>query len=483
MGRRSVSITSEGRALVKKKLRLKGWTRATLAEVAGEKLVEIKRKKHKEKGAELATAPDFEEEPNTLSEATIKRFFNRSENQNFRFYRDTIEAICQAVGLEPKDIVDIEEWNRSKTLDSSGEKKEDYYIERFLREGIDSSTKKLTIEAKFYRELLKPGALIRIKAPQFMGKASLVRRVLAQVGRRENCRKIRIEIEKQKLTDLEGFLKWLCVSVGRKLGLDNKIDEFWEADYTLKENITCYFQDYLFSNTSDIIDAVILILEKFEYVLEYPQIFDEFCSLLRGWSQLHFTGENETIQQIWGKLRLVVVYATEVYGMQNINHSPLNVGTEMELLEFTNEQVWKLAEKYQLGWEATEIKQLMNLVGGHPYLVHRAIREIADCGITLDLILEEAHTEKGIYSDHLRRLLTDLQRSPDLYSKFKKIVISDDQQLVNSIQVFRLKALGLIQVSPSPRGDLVTPRCRLYKKYFQNQFAIESNSDHQSLEV
>ena len=391
-------------------------------------------------------------------------------------------AIAQAVGLEPTDIAEPNEWLPDRegkpVLPVLPDK--DYYIERFLRGSIDSSAKKLTIEEKCRGELLKPGALIRIKAPQFMGKTSLVNRVLSKGNKPGNCRKIRIEIEKQKLTDLEDFLRWLCVAVSKKLGLENKLDQFWDVDYTLKENTTSYFQDYLFNQTPDFKDSIILILEKFEYVLENPQIFDEFCSLLRGWSQLHITGENNVIQQIWKKLRLVVVYSTEVYGTQNINHSPLNVGTEIELLEFTQKQVLELAKKYQLSLKENEVEQLMGLVGGHPFLVHRAIREIANCGAPLDQILEEAHTQSGIYGNHLLKLLTDLQCSTDLYSKFREIVASDNQQLVNSIQVFRLKALGLIQVSPSPKGDLVTPRCRLYKKFFQNQFAIESDTNYES---
>lgn len=38
------------------------------------------------------------------------------------------------------------------------------------------------IEAQVYREVLKPGSLIRIRAPQHMGKTSLLRRILESLG-------------------------------------------------------------------------------------------------------------------------------------------------------------------------------------------------------------------------------------------------------------------------------------------------------------
>jgi hypothetical protein len=72
----------------------------------------------------------------------------------------------------------------------------------------------------------------------------------------------------------------------------------------------------------------------------------------------------------------VVVHSTEVYVPLDINQSPFNVGTNIELPEFTSAQVQDLAGRYGLGWSTHQVEQLMALVGGHPYLVRKAMYHI-----------------------------------------------------------------------------------------------------------
>jgi hypothetical protein len=98
------------------------------------------------------------------------------------------------------------------------------------------------------------------------------------------------------------------------------------------------------------------------------------------------------------------------------------VGLPIELEGFGQEQVAELAKKYQLNELATnEIKQLIDLVGGHPALIHLAIYHISQERITIEDLIKSATTSTGIYSSHLQMHWVTLQKQPELADVFQQI--------------------------------------------------------------
>ena len=80
-----------------------------------------------------------------------------------------------------------------------------------------------SIEARCYETVLKPGSLIRIKAPKEMGKSSLTTRILAY-AEQYNYQTVMINLQladSKILVDLDLFLKWFCISISKKLKLAN----------------------------------------------------------------------------------------------------------------------------------------------------------------------------------------------------------------------------------------------------------------------
>ncbi|MEO1373704.1 MAG: AAA-like domain-containing protein [Cyanobacteria bacterium J06635_10] len=185
----------------------------------------------------------------------------------------------------------------------------------------------------------------------------------------------------------------------------------------------------------------------------------DFFGLLRAWHELAKTTD------IWKHLRLVVVHSTEVYIPMNMNQSPFNVGLPIELSEFSYEQILDLAKRHGLNWNSSQINQLIDMVGGHPYLVRVALYRIASNDITFDDFLNTAHTESSLYCDHLRRHLWNLEQHQDLATAMNKVVSNTKAVKLNSIQCFKLLSMGLVQV----QGNDVTPRCNLYRRYFSDR--------------
>lgn len=314
------------------------------------------------------------------------------------------------------------------------------------------------IEERCYEMILQPGALIRIKASRQMGKTSLMARILNHAAN-QGYRTVHLSFHlanKSVFASLDKFLQWFCANVGQELQLPNQLVDYW--DEFLGSNVNCkaYFEEYLLKE----IDAPLaLCLDEVDRVFQHPDIADDFFGLLRAWH------EEAKRRDIWKKLRLVVVHSTEVYIPMNINQSPFNVGLPIELPEFTPEMVKNLALRYGINWSDPQVTALMNMVGGHPFLVRLALYHIARKDVTLEELLRTAPTEAGLYTDHLRRNLWNLEQHPKLATAMKEVVSTSTPVRLPSEQAFKLHSMGLIKF----KGNDVVERCDLYRQYFRNR--------------
>lgn len=335
-------------------------------------------------------------------------------------------------------------------------------------------------ETQCYKEILQPGTLIRIKAPRQMGKTSLMARILYQ-AKAKGYRTVPLSFQHADaavFTNLNELLRWFCNKITRKLRLQHQIDDYWTDTYGSKDNCTAYFEDCLLPDSDS---PLVLGLDEVDRVFQYPKIADDFFGLLRAWYEE--AGYGDTDSELWAKLRLVVVHSTEVYIPLNVNQSPFNVGLPIELSEFSPQQVAKLARRHGLNWEMNLVERLMEIVGGHPYLIRVALYHIAEkmthfyvdsSGVSgsqrnleesLDRLLAMAPTEAGIYGDHLRRHLWNLQEHPELGVAFSKVVTANAPVELESVLAFKLHSLGLVQL----RGNEVTVRFELYRQYFSDR--------------
>jgi len=314
------------------------------------------------------------------------------------------------------------------------------------------------IESRCYETIVKPGALIRIKAPRQMGKTSLMARTIYHASK-QGCKSVALSFQladEVVFADLDQFLQWFCASITSELELPDRLSDFWQARIGSKMSSTNYFERYLLR---ELTEPLVLGLDEVDLVFQHPKIASDFFGLLRAWHEKGKSSDN------WKKLRLVVVHSTEVYIPLNMHQSPFNVGLPVELPEFTAEQVLDLAHRHGLPWENNEVEQLQAMVGGHPYLVREALYHITHQDITLPQLLQTASTEAGLYGDHLRRHWWNLEQHPKLAEALKRVVTSDNPIRLEPAQAFQLDSMGLVSLY----GNDVTPRCDLYRQYFRDR--------------
>ena len=311
-------------------------------------------------------------------------------------------------------------------------------------------------ESICYETITRPGSLIRIKGAKWMGKTSLVNRILQQ-ARSQECKTIYLDcgsIERSIIQDLDRLLSWLCVMASRQLELDNKVKEYWDTDILgSNDNCTVYFEEYILAQTKG---EIVFALDNVDKLFTYTEVVEDFFGMLRSWH------EKGKVYPGWARLKLVLAHSTEVYVRLNIDRSPFNTGVPILLEEFTFAQVESLAFSYQLEWKKAQIAQLMDLIGGHPYLVRLAMYQIKSTRVTVKQFVREALSETGIYSSLLLRLLSIIKQSPELIMAFTKVVNASVPIELNPLHIYQLHSIGLVR----QQDNLVFPRCKLYQFYF-----------------
>lgn len=315
------------------------------------------------------------------------------------------------------------------------------------------------IESYCYSQIMKSGALIRIKGPRQIGKSSLMVRI-ANYASKRGYQTVFLDFQSfdnECFANISNFLKRFCLSLTEKLGLPNKLYDYWD-DALFGSKISCdsYMEDYLLLQQEK---PLILALDEVDLVFQHPEVATEFLQLLRSWH------EKSKLQTTWQKLRLVIAHSQEVYLPLKINQSPFNVGFSVELTEFNAEQVMDLVRRHRLNLSVGQVELLMKMCEGYPYLIRLALYEIAQGRTTLEKFLQLAPTEEGSYTEHLRRHLLNLEQHSELLTAMKVLVNSEQPVNISSSEAFKLKGMGLVKF----RGNQVMPSCDLYRLYFQEK--------------
>lgn len=318
------------------------------------------------------------------------------------------------------------------------------------------------IEVDCCEDILRPGALIRVKAPRQMGKSSLMSRIL-DAARQKDCQTAELSFQTADsvfLKDLDLFLKWFCANITNAVRLPDKIDSYWQGSFLgAKTKCTNYFFQYLLNELKT---PLVLGLDEVDEVFKHPEVAGEFFGLLRAW---HEAAKNDGT---WQKLRLVITHSKEVYIPLNINQSPFNVGVAIELPMLNFNQVKDLALVHDLNWSDAQIEELMLLLGGHPFLVRTAFYQIAKSRMTFERLKQIAPTEEGPFVDHLGRHRLNLEEDPALLAAAKKVFENPDSAEVGATEAFKLRSMGIVKVIENE----VKPLCDLYYQYFHKRLGV-----------
>ncbi|MEM9120233.1 MAG: AAA-like domain-containing protein [Cyanobacteria bacterium P01_F01_bin.56] len=316
------------------------------------------------------------------------------------------------------------------------------------------------IETRTFAEVVKPGSLIRLKGPRQMGKTSLLRRILHE-AKSHGIRVVPLSlhrVDQATLQDLDRFLRWFCANVSHQLGIPPRLDDFWNADIGSKVSCTLYLEEYLLKQLEQ---PLAIALDEVNELFQFSQISAEFLPLLRSWYE-----DAKEIEE-WRKVRWILSHATDIYVPLQIKQSPFNVGLSIPLPEFTIPQIQDLVERHGLqdllGNDGiNRLMPLLEVISCRPGLVRLALYHLSQEHTDVAELLANAHTQSGIYSDHLRHLLAAIHPYQDLQSALLTVIAAEEPVELPPIMAYRLESIGLIKLE----GNLATVSCGLYSKFF-----------------
>ncbi|MBE9159342.1 AAA-like domain-containing protein [Nodosilinea sp. LEGE 06152] len=312
------------------------------------------------------------------------------------------------------------------------------------------------VESSGTQEILTAGAMVRLRAPRQFGKTSLINLLLGHAqdyGLRLVVVSLR-SIDRRCLGDLDQTLRWFCAVVARALGLPNQLDQRWDGLFGGIYSCTDYFETYLLPASDQ---PLLLVIDDLDELFTYGDVATDVLGMLRAWYE---QGRYGTEQNLWLQLRLVIAHSTEAWMPLNIHQSPFNVGFSVELPPFNLDQVQELALRYGLASDEGDLLQLLDLVGGHPYLTQLSLFHLAQQ--PLAAVVEQAIAYDGIYSSHLRHQLEMLEAEAELSEAMVQVATSSAGVKLPPQVAFRLQGLGLVRF----RQQLSVASCELYRQYF-----------------
>jgi hypothetical protein len=138
------------------------------------------------------------------------------------------------------------------------------------------------------------------------------------------------------------------------------------------------------------------------------------------------------------------------------------VGAQLRLDGFNPDQLSTLNGKYGKRLKTPdEIQSLLDLVGGHPFLIRQALYALFSNQWSISQLEVKATSDTGPFGDHLRRFLWSLQDNQEL--KASVIQILRNGQCDDEKHFQRLSAAGLAR---GETRNAARMRCRLYHDYF-----------------
>lgn len=307
----------------------------------------------------------------------------------------------------------------------------------------------------------KQGATVTLKGARQMGKSSMLMRGMAaalEAGKRVAYLSFQ-EFDTPTLSNADLFFQRFCSSLSDQLELPNQVEAYWQKPMGSSQRCGLYMSGHILRG----LDApLVLGLDEVETLFELP-FGTDFFGMLRSW---HNNRALPTTP-VWKKLGIVLVTSTEPFlFIKNLTQSPFNVGQTVELGDFTPQQVAELNRRHGSPLGPGQEQELFALLGGHPYLVRKALYLLASGSSRVADLFTQAAEDRGPFGDHLRHLLFRLSSQPQLKAGLREVL---QRNVCPDEGVFiRLRSAGLVR----QEAATVLPRCELYRLYFRERLHV-----------
>lgn len=313
-------------------------------------------------------------------------------------------------------------------------------------------------DVRLKRQLERSETITTIRGARQTGKTSLLVRAVENVKER-GALVIYLDFQQafdqSQLSNINQFLKDLAYALAGPMQVSySTVDSVWEAPLGAKDKMTRFVENAILQGGQE---SVVLVMDEADVLLQ-TSFYGEFFGLLRAWHN------RRAFERLWKNLSIVIAISTHPSLLiDDIHQSPFNVGLTIRLGDFSKEQVEDLNQKHGGALQSQEIASVMELLGGHPYLIRQALYTLVSEAMIWPELAAVADREDGPFGSHLRYHLNLLHNDEKLMEAMCKVVVG--QVCPESPVFLRLSTAGLVRRQD---GQYVC-RYGLYKKFFRSQ--------------
>ena len=305
------------------------------------------------------------------------------------------------------------------------------------------------------------GVTLTIIKPGQSGGSSLVSRLLEiarQAGKRAAYLNFQRLFSNQDFADAERFYYRFCVALTNLLKVGDRVEAHWKDHCNLGIGDRCsYYLQYVLQQLNG--QPLLLAMDEIDRLANAP-FKSDFFAMVRSWHN------DRAMEPDYERLDIVLITSLEQHQLIEIDEhyqSPFNVGEVERFEDFSEGEVSELVSRYGLRLGAEEIKKLISLLGGHPYLHQLALHHLAKSGASVDMLIQQARYTNSPFNSHLEYIYTTVNGTPTLLQGVKDLL---HPRPLDETLILQLRRAGLVQ----RQGNKVQFRCRLYEEYFREQF-------------
>lgn len=249
-------------------------------------------------------------------------------------------------------------------------------------------------------EGLLHGEFCYVLTSRQMGKSSLMVRTAQKLrARGVHVTVLDLTAVGQNLSP-EQWYDGLLSRMGRQLGLEDELEDFWRANTNLGaiQRFMAGIHDVVLAKRAG---PMVIFVDEIDSVRSLKFSTDEFFAAIRE-SHNRRTQDPELNRLTFCLLGV----ATPSDLIRDIRTTPFNIGRRVELTDFTETEAQPLLPGLRYGRDAVEdmtepesrivLRRILHWTGGHPYLTQRMCRAVADKNDATEDMKSKLHDAKGI---------------------------------------------------------------------------------------
>lgn len=315
-------------------------------------------------------------------------------------------------------------------------------------------------DEKMEHQMKDGGSTTTIRAGRQMGKTSLLVRA-ANFAKGQGHRIVYIDFQQIKpefRNSLDNLLRYFADEITFRLRLDEaQLEKIWNTSRGSPDK----FGQFMEATVLHEGQPLLLAMDEADQLMDAGYKTD-FFALVRAWDS------RRAFDAAWEKLSLAMVISSHPHLLiDDYRQSPFNVGLRIQVEDFDNAQVEKLNELHGKLLNPNEIHDMMDLLGGHPYLTRQAFYTLLSERFTWTELSTSATGEQSPFSSHLHFYLWQLRDRAELVSAMKEVILK--HTCSDEIVLYRLVAAGLVK---EQADNTCVARCGLYENYFRKTLNV-----------